>query len=120
MGFRKQWHGSADVMPEGTTEITCLPLATVLQMFDLTHIDFFSLDVEGAELAVLQTLDFSKVHINVMVIEQDGHDPQKDEAVRQLLRAHGFELDEALKATPAGVRNDWFVNRHFKPFAKPA
>ena len=78
MGFRKQWHGSADVMPgpEGNTKITCLPLATVLQMFDLTHIDFFSLDVEGAELAVLQTLDFSIVHINVIVIEQDSHDPQ--------------------------------------------
>lgn len=119
MDFRKQWHGSAGVMPEGTTKITCLPLATLLQMFDLTHIDFFSLDVEGAELAVLQTLDFSTVHINVMVIEQDSHDPQKDEAVRQLLRANGFELDEALNATPAGVRNDWFVNRRFKPFGKP-
>ena len=45
--FRKQHHGSADEMPKGTVEITCLPLASVLQMFGLTYIDFFSLDVEG-------------------------------------------------------------------------
>jgi hypothetical protein len=117
--YRKEHHGAADQMPKGTIEITCLPLASVLQMFGLTYIDFFSPDVEGAELKVLQTLDFSAVHINVIVVEQDGHNPEKDEAVRALLLANNFELDERIRGIRAAGRNEWFVNRHFKPFAKP-
>lgn len=106
-------------MPKGAVEITCLPLASVLQMFGLTYIDFFSLDVEGAELKVLQTLDLSAVRINVMVVEQDGHNPEKDEAVRALLLANEFELDERMRGDRAAGKNEWFVNRHFRPFAKP-
>ena len=45
------------------------------------RIDFFSLDVEGAELTVLQTLNFSRVDIRVMVIEQDGSSPTKDKGM---------------------------------------
>lgn len=48
---------------------------------------------EGAELEVLKSLDFSAVRINVIVVEQDGSSPEKDEAVRTLLLANGFELD---------------------------
>lgn len=31
-------------------------------------IDLFSLDVEGAELAVLQSLDFSRLRVNTLVV----------------------------------------------------
>ena len=34
-------------------------------------IDFFSLDVEGAELTVLETIDWSAVRIDVLMIEMD-------------------------------------------------
>ena len=61
---------------------SCLPLLSTPGHFNITHIDFFSLDVEGAELEVLKTLDLSAVHISVLVVEQDGTNPEKDGAVR--------------------------------------
>ena len=119
-GFRQHWYGSAEQMPEGATQITCLPLSSVLWIFGVTYIDFFSLDVEGAELQVLQTLDFNAVHISVIVVEMDGHDLNKDEAVAQLLRANNFERDDALKneGHGASITNGWFVNKNFKPYPK--
>jgi len=36
------------------TEVPCVPLGQLLDELELKHINFFSLDVEGAELSVLQ------------------------------------------------------------------
>ena len=56
----------------------------------MKHIDFWSLDVEGAELAVLKALDFSQVTVDVIVAETSGDDPAKDEAVCAILANNGF------------------------------
>lgn len=71
--------------------------------------------MEGAELEVLQTFDFSVTHINVIVVEQDNTQPEKDEAVRQLLLANNFEIDVSLRGSGADVRNDWFKNESTEP-----
>ena len=34
-----------------------------------THIDYFSLDVEGSELEILKTIPFEKVTIDILTIE---------------------------------------------------
>ena len=117
--FRAQWYGNQESVPEGAVIIPCMPLQEILQTFGITHIDFFSLDVEGAELEVLQTLDFTAFHVSVLVIEQDGGNPGKDKAVRQLLAAKGFIMDKSLKSMKAGSRNDWFVNKLFEKSEAP-
>ena len=48
-----------------------------------------SLDVEGAELIVLNSMDWS-IQVHVWMIELDGTNPAKDDAVRGLLRSHGY------------------------------
>ena len=80
--FRKSWYGTTDIMPQGAEAVPCVALGSILQTFGISHVDFFSLDVEGAELEVLHTLDLSAVHVNFIAIEQDGSNPTKDEAVR--------------------------------------
>ena len=117
--FRRAWHGSAEALPAGARPVSCLPLRALLHVFGITHIDLFSLDVEGAELEVLQTVDFSAVRINVIVVEQDGGDPEKEEAVRQLLLANGFRVDASLDSLTAGRRNGWYVHKQFQPFRAP-
>jgi len=52
-------------------EVPCRPLADILEENGVRRIHFFSLDVEGAELKVLKTLDFSRVQIDVLVVEAD-------------------------------------------------
>ncbi len=48
--FRQAWIGNA-LSPDAVT-VPCVPLRDILRRFGMTHIDFFSLDVEGAELEV--------------------------------------------------------------------
>lgn len=49
----------------GYVDVQCFPLYSFLLALERTTIDYFSLDVEGAELAVLKTIPWSKVDIKV-------------------------------------------------------
>ena len=44
-------------------DVQCLPLFTLLAAMDFPTVDFFSLDVEGAELGILETIPWHQVHI---------------------------------------------------------
>lgn len=68
---------------------TCEPLRSLLRQAKIHHIDFFSLDVDGAELTALRTMDWH-VPIGVMVVEMDRRNATKDSAVRALLGRHGM------------------------------
>jgi hypothetical protein len=84
--FLKGW--KAEGTP--TLEVACVPLQALLDSTGLHDVDLLSLDVEGAELAVLETLDFSVVNIRVALVELDGFDAAKDDAVRALFAREGF------------------------------
>ena len=49
----------------------CRTLKSLFEEYGIDTIDFFSLDVESAELDVLRTIDFSRVKINVLIFELD-------------------------------------------------
>ena len=50
-------------------QVQCFPLQAVLRALDNPKVDYFSLDIEGAEFPVLQSLDWSEVDISVISIE---------------------------------------------------
>lgn len=50
-------------------EVPAKTLTSILDEYDVKEIDFFSLDVEGFELSVLQGLDFNKYRPKYMLIE---------------------------------------------------
>ncbi|XP_066939145.1 uncharacterized protein [Macrobrachium rosenbergii] len=52
-----------------TIAIKTFPLYTMLLALNITFIDFLSLDVEGDELKVLQTVPWDKVQVRVMCVE---------------------------------------------------
>lgn len=103
--FRQTWHKKAKL--ESLPVIPCIPLQVIFTKFAVKHIDFFSLDVENAELEVLRTINFDLLHVSVLSVEADGRNPAKDAAVIELLTNSGF--------THVGKihRNDWFVNKVF-------
>ena len=49
--------------------VMCYPLYSVMLALGRNHIDYFSLDVEGAELAILKTIPFDKLRIDVIDLE---------------------------------------------------
>ena len=85
--------GTAAVTKDGDVTVPCRPLADMLEANGLRHVHFFSLDVEGAELQVLQTIDFQKVSFDVIMVETTmlpGYDTSKVDQVRQLMRKVGM------------------------------
>merc|ERR1711860_230831 len=81
---RQKWNLGAPIYT-----VPCMPLSTMLAETHLKYVDFFTLDVEGGELAVLQTMDWN-VQVCVWVVEQDGQNKTKDAAVTQLLQSQGY------------------------------
>lgn len=49
--------------------VWCFPLTSILKALNKTKIDYFSLDVEGAETAVLNGMDWSKITVDVIQVE---------------------------------------------------
>ncbi|XP_013394563.1 protein Star [Lingula anatina] len=52
-----------------TIEVQCFPFYSIMLTLGITDIDYFSLDVEGAELPVLRTIPFDKINVKVFTIE---------------------------------------------------
>ena len=50
---------------EGQSKVLCFPFYSVLLAMGNPVVDYFSLDVEGAELQILKTIPWDKVDIKV-------------------------------------------------------
>lgn len=58
--FRKRWHGVVSVTSDKRIiPMPCVPLQSIFDIFYVDAIDFWSLDVEGAELQVRDNLGAS-------------------------------------------------------------
>lgn len=56
-------------MPPPTTRQKCSTLGNEFTKYNITTVDYFSLDVEGHELHVLKGIDWHNVVINVLTVE---------------------------------------------------
>lgn len=101
--FRTKWH--PNIKETEMSAVKCQPLGDILRPH--RYFDFFSLDVEGAELQVLQTIDFSKVQFGVIFLEADGHNPLKNKATESYLQAQGY------RHLFTKQRSAWFIHNDF-------
>jgi hypothetical protein len=56
---------TSDNSVDGVYAVQCFPLYSILLAVGRTHVDYFSLDVEGSEYKMLKTIPWSKVNIKV-------------------------------------------------------
>jgi FkbM family methyltransferase len=64
--FREKWHSHLTQATVETLPVTpCTTMQSILDRIGLQHADFFSLDVEGAESSVLESIDFSRFTASV-------------------------------------------------------
>lgn len=56
-------------------KVNTVKLSSILDKYNITNIDFLSIDTEGSELAILSTIDFNKYNIDVITIEDNYNDP---------------------------------------------
>lgn len=94
--FMKKWHGrvynnrtSIDELPT----VQCLPVRSLLKQLNVQHIDLWILDTEGAEESVLKGTDFNAVHFDVVAMECDEHDIEKNNRKTSILESNGFACE---------------------------
>ena len=80
---------------KGRDIVPCFPLETILLALNQTHVDYFSLDVEGLELEVLKTIPFDRIDIRVLTVEYLHGGGGKDE-YRRFMESKGFRTHTEL------------------------
>lgn len=65
--------------------VPCVPLQKLLDKYKIDHVDYLSLDVEGGEAAVLNSIDFNKVSIDVITIEDHWDNQTIHECIEKLI-----------------------------------
>lgn len=63
--------------------VNCISLQKLLDKHNITYADFCSIDVEGAELNVLKSIDFSKTKIKTFCIENNYNTTEVADYLRQ-------------------------------------
>ena len=64
--------------------VPCFSLNTILSAINVKKVDYFSLDVEGGEYSVLQSIKFDKTTIDSFSIEHNGFADEKDKIISHL------------------------------------
>lgn len=91
-------------------EVERKPLSDILG--NVKKIDFFSLDVEGAELSVLNTMNWN---IPVMVWLIENHEGGKDfHRIRNLMKTHGYLFLERVHFNDVYVHPNFYYNSKIK------
>ena len=86
-----------------------IPLQPVFDAYSFTSIKIFSLDVEGHELQVLNSINFLKTKIGVILVEASKFFVVKNTKVRCLLEHLGYS------GTNDGQLNDIFWSKGIRP-----
>merc|ERR1711874_821683 len=60
---RNPWPGA------NAQEVAAQPLTMLLDVLNRSIVDFWSLDVEGAEGAILKATDFNRIEVGVLLME---------------------------------------------------
>jgi len=91
--------------------VKCVPLSTIITETNVKHVNLFILDVEGAELSVLQSIDFNEVVFDVIVVEvelknrADGYML----SVTTFLKTVGYDFHNEIG------RNAWYIHPGYIP-----
>jgi hypothetical protein len=86
-------------------DMKCNSLAHMISLMNQTSIDFWSLDVEGHEMTVLRAVDFSKVDVKLLMVEDTWLSSRE---LDQYMTFNGFVKYQHLRIDTV------FVNRkHF-------
>ena len=125
--------GSSKVPANGTTEehitVPCVTMQSIFDALNIDYIDFLSLDVEGAELDVLRSIDFTRFKVGALVVEelqQKGQETKNKEVHEFLTRianmttAHmtcisGGDICDSYWVHMPAMRDDYKVPNKLRP-----
>ena len=115
MDFQESSEGQGKVIHQKTStsaQVYCFPLLSVMLAMNQTHIDYFSLDVEGFELDILKTIPFDKLDITTFSVEYEHAASGGKEIILDFMNKNGYNLWSTIDTeSPTWVRDFIFVKR---------
>ena len=91
----------------GVVDVKVVPFGELLLEQGITHIDALFLDMEGNELAALQSIDWARISVTALCIE-DNEGESGNNQVRMLLEGQGYSLATSI------AQDDIYVKRSVK------
>ncbi len=88
--------------------IKVIPLKNIFKKEGITHIDYMSIDIEGHELKALKGIDFNKIRINVLTIENLTSSAYGDDEVRDVMLKNNYIFWGRI-----GIIDDIYVHKEF-------
>jgi FkbM family methyltransferase len=67
-------------------KIRCYSLTKLLLDHEINHVDYLSIDTEGGELAILRSIDFTRINIDIIEVENNYNDP-----IQAYLESFGYK-----------------------------
>lgn len=91
--FKQLWHESSTKV-----NVCCNPMSEILKSAEVPYINLMSIDVEGAEEVVLETIDWENLSVEVIVVETDSRFMQRDKVgkLTKILESKGFEIESGV------------------------
>lgn len=72
---RIQWEIDLNGGQSEVIYVKCYNLTQLLLDHHIQHVDYLTIDTEGGELGILQSIDFSRIEIDVIEVENNYHGP---------------------------------------------
>lgn len=110
--------GMAGIVNEADDEsydMQCFPLYSLIQATGGRTVNYLSLDIEGAEYLVLQTVPWEKVDIEVISLETNHVGevfPGTQKEVREYLEDKGYVLAATVEIDDIFVRRDLYEGKY--------
>jgi FkbM family methyltransferase len=80
--------------------VPCFSLSTLLRRYQVSAVDFMSIDTEGSEMDILSNFDWGGVKISVLCVENTYH----GDLLAEFLYGKGYRLDGILQGDEIYVR----------------
>lgn len=98
--------GSAEVVT-----VSCITLNDLFKQFKIARIDYFSLDTEGGEFELLRSIDYSKIKIRCISVENNYHEPH----IEKFLKTKGYQKLTTLGIDEIYILKNDILNTYKEP-----
>lgn len=90
-GIKDEIDHHKKVLESPSKMVTTVTLQELLDSCESpNYIDYFSLDTEGSELKILQSVDFSKYSFGFISVEHNQSEPRRSQ-IKELLTSNGYQ-----------------------------
>ena len=100
--------GIARERSEDTFDMQCLPLYSLIMALGNLTVNYLSLDIEGAEMPVLETLPWDSMDIEVMTVETNHAGeifPGSRQDIRDFLTLKGYVFLTCLEGNTVDIKD---------------